>query len=179
MRFWTTFIAYELVWFAAVSGAGHGLAWPGVVATMLFAAWRVAGSPQRDVELKLLAVALLLGFVLEDVWVRFGFIRYAAPWPVRAHPAWLLALWAAFGLTIVPLFRYLHSRPWLAALFGGVGGPLAYLGAARGWNAVLLPARSGASLLALAVGWGAAFPCLTLLARHWLAAAGPSAGSAR
>jgi len=178
MRFWTTFIAYELVWFAAVTGAAHGMAWPGIAAAMLFASWRVAGSPHRDVELKLLAVALLFGFALEDVWVRAGLIRYAAPWPAPAHPAWLLALWAAFGLTIVPLFRHLHARPWLAALFGGIGGPLAYLGAARGWNAVLLPARSGPSLLALAVGWGAALPCLTLLARHWLTAAGSSASGA-
>ena len=178
MKFWTTFVAYELVWFAAVIGAGHGLVWPGVAATMLFATWRVAGSAHRVVELKLIAVALLLGFALEDIWVRFGLIRYAAPWPEPAHPAWLLALWAAFGLTVVPLFRYLHGRPWLAALLGALGGPLAYLGAARGWNAVLLPSRPWPSLLALAVGWAAAFPCLTLLARYWLALAGARAGGA-
>lgn len=170
MRFWITLVAYELVWFAAVIGAGHGLVWPGVAGTMLFVAWRVAESPHRRVELQLIAVGLLLGLVLEEIWVRLGLIRYSAPWPAPTHPAWLLALWAAFALTVVPLFGYLHARPWLAALFGAIGGPLAYLGAARGWHAVLLPSREWPSLVALAVGWGIAFPCLTLLARHWLTA---------
>ncbi len=153
VKFWITLVAYELVWFAAVIGAGHGLVWPGVVATMVFALWRLAGSTHRRVELKLIAVALLLGVILEGIWGHFGLIRYAAPWPLPSHPAWLMALWAAFALTVVPLFGYLHARPWLAAAFGAVGGPLAYLGAARGWHAVLLlltavaePARAGGRL---------------------------------
>lgn len=168
MTFWVTLAAYELVWFAAVIGAGRGLAWPGVAGTLLFAAWRLTTSAHRATELKLIATALLLGFILETLWVRLGLIRYAAPWPMPSHPAWLLALWAAFALTVVPLFGYLHARPWLAAALGAVGGPLAYLGAARGWHAVLMPAPKWPSLLALALGWGIALPCLTALARHWL-----------
>lgn len=177
MTFWATLAAYELVWFAAVIGAGHGLAWPGVAGTLLFAAWRLAASDHRRTELKLIAVALLLGFLLETLWVALGLIRYAAPWPTPTHPAWLMALWAAFALTVVPLFGYLRGRPGLAAALGAAGGPLAYLGAARGWHAVLLPAREWPSLLALAVGWGIALPCLTGLARHWLSAPAPSAAS--
>ena len=173
MTFWATLAAYELVWFAAVIGAGHGLAWPGVAGTLLFATWRLTVSRHRATELKLVAVALLLGLFLETLWVRFGLLRFAAPWPVQTHPAWLMALWAAFALTVVPLFGYLRERPWLAAALGAAGGPLAYLGAARGWHAVLLPAPQWPSLLALAVGWGIALPCLTGLARHWLRSAAP------
>jgi len=173
MTFWATLAAYELVWFAAVIGAGHGLAWPGVAGTLLFATWRLTVSRHRATELKLIAVALLLGFFLETLWVRLGLIRFAAPWPVQTHPAWLMALWAAFALTVIPLFGYLRERPWLAAALGAAGGPLAYLGAARGWHAVLLPAPEWPSLLALAVGWGIALPCLTGLARRWLAPAAP------
>ena len=168
MKFWITLVAYELVWFAAVIGAGHGLVWPGVVATMVFALWRFAGSTRPRVELKLVVVGLALGVILEGIWGHFRLIRYAAPWPLPSHPAWLMALWAAFALTVVPLFGYLHARPWLAAAFGAVGGPLAYLGAARGWHAVLLSSPQWLSLLALAAGWAIAFPCLTVLARHWL-----------
>lgn len=171
MRFWLTLIAYEVVWFAAVIGAGHGHAWPGVVGTALFASWRLVGSSHRQVELRLVAVALVFGIILESALVDGGLIRYAAPWPTPSDPAWLLALWVAFALTVVPLFGYLHARPVLAAAFGAVGGPLAYLGAARGWHAVLLPAAKWRSLLALAVGWAIVFPCLTVLARRWLAAA--------
>lgn len=168
MNFWATLIAYEIVWFAAVIGAGHGIAWPGVLGALLFAAWRLGVSPRRDVELRLVVVTLLLGAVLETLWVRAGLVRYAVPWPLPETPAWLMALWLAFALTIVPLLGYLHERPWLAAVFGAIGGPLAYLGAARGWHAVLLPSPAWRTLAALAIGWGIALPLLCALAHRWL-----------
>jgi hypothetical protein len=168
MNFWLTLIAYQAVWFAAVIGAGRGLWWPGVAATLAFAAWRLAVSAHRRVEWRLLAVALLLGLALENLWVRSDLLSYAAPWPWAAAPAWLIALWLAFALTIVPLFGYLHARPLLAALFGALGGPLAYLGAARGWQAVQLPTPAWPALLALGAGWALALPLLATLARRWL-----------
>lgn len=168
MKFWLTLVAYEAVWFAAVIGAGHGLAWPGVVGALLFAAWRLAVSVHWRIELRLIAIGLLLGVVTEAAWGYGGLIRYAAPWPWAEVPAWILALWVAFALTIVPLFGYLHERPWLAALFGAIGGPLAYLGAARGWNAAIFVAPIWQVLPWLALGWGIALPLLTSLARYWL-----------
>lgn len=168
MNFWLILIAYEAVWFVAVIGAGHGQGWPGVLAALAFAAWRLAASTHWRVEWRLAVVALLLGLVLENLWVRFGLVEYAAPWPWAESPAWLMSLWLAFALTIVPLFGYLHARPVLAAVFGAVGGPLAYLGAARGWHALRLPTPMWPTLLALAAGWAVAFPLLTTLARRWL-----------
>ncbi|MGC8518211.1 MAG: DUF2878 domain-containing protein [Steroidobacteraceae bacterium] len=172
-----TFIAYELVWFAAVIGAGRARAWPGVCAAALFIAWRLTVSRRRALEVRLCALALLLGAALETVWVRAGLIRYAAAWPLESSPAWLLALWASFGLTIVPLFGYLHSRPWLAATLGALGGPASYWAAARGWHAVIFPVRPLPTLLALSVGWAAALPALTTLARRWLPTASARSGA--
>jgi hypothetical protein len=106
-----TFIAYEIVWFSAVIGAGHGRVWPGVGAAVAFSAWRLTVSTHRRADARLFAVSLLIGCVLEGCWVHSGLIRYAAAWPLAATPAWLLALWASFGLTIIPLFGYLHARP--------------------------------------------------------------------
>lgn len=170
MTFWITLVAYQLVWFVAVIGAGHGSGWPGVLAAALFAGWRLAVSHRRAVELRLALIALVLGLVLEAAWTGSGLVRYAAPWPLPAAPAWLIALWVVFALTIVPLFGYLHARPGLAALFGAVGGPLAYLGAARGWHAVVMNPPIWQALLALAAGWAIAMPLLTSLARRWLVA---------
>lgn len=163
-----TFIAYEIVWFAAVIGAGHGRVWPGVGAAAVFSAWRLTVSSRRAVEVRLFALALLIGGVLETCWMRSGLIHYAANWPALCPPAWLLALWASFGLTIVPLFGYLHERPWLAAALGALGGPLSYSAAARGWHAVVLPQPLWPTLLALGLGWAVALPALTILARRWL-----------
>ncbi len=168
MNFWLTLIAYEAVWFAAVIGAGHGRWWPGVFSALAFAAWRLAVSAHRRLECRLAAVAVLLGLALENLYVHGGLLRYAAAWPYAGSPAWLIALWLAFALTIVPLFGYLHARPVLAAAFGALGGPLAYLGAARGWHAVIFPTPMWPALLALAAGWAVALPLLATLARQGL-----------
>lgn len=171
MTFWFTLGAYEAVWFSAVIGASHGLAWPGVLAAALFAGWRITVSEQRQIELRLIAAGLLLGATLESAWVYGGLIRYAADWPMVQVPAWILALWIAFGLTIVPLFGYLHERPWLAALLGAIGGPLSYFAAARGWHVAFFEAPDWQIVIAMAFGWGIALPALTQLARHLLRAA--------
>lgn len=168
MNFWLPLIGYEAVWFVAVIGAGRDLWWPGVAATVLFAIWRLVVSPHRSVEVRIALVALVLGIVFDAALVAMNLTHYAAAWPLPVLPAWLTALWVAFALTIVPLFAYLHARPWLAAQFGFIGGPLAYLGAAHGWHAVTLSTPTWRALLALAFGWGIALPLLCLSARHWL-----------
>lgn len=173
-EFWTTLLAYDGVWLTAVSGAGHGLAWPGVVAMAVFAAWRLWVSSNRAIELKLAAVTVVLALALESLWVTAGLIVYSAPWPLPNAPAWLIALWVAFSLTVVPLFGPLQRRPALAALLGAVGGPLAYLGAARA-NALQWVAPAWHGLLALSVGWAIAMPSLTSLAGRWLRASAQEA----
>jgi hypothetical protein len=125
-------------------------------------------SPHRLLEARLVLVALAVGLVLENLWVRSGLLDYAAAWPWAGSPAWILALWWAFALAIVPLLGYLHRRLLLAALFGAIGGPLAYLGAARGWDVVQFASPQWHSLLALAAGWALAMPLLAWLARRGL-----------
>jgi hypothetical protein len=176
MSFWITLAAYELVWLAAVLGAGRGLAWPGVAAVGLFAAWRLSVSRCRQVELRLVAVTVLLALALEGLWVTAGFIVYSAPWPLATAPAWLIGLWVAFALTLVPLFRHLHSRPLLAGVLGAVGGPLAYLGGARA-HALQFPAPPWRGLLALALGWAIVVPSLTSLAGRWSRTGSPVAST--
>jgi Protein of unknown function (DUF2878) len=165
--FWSTLIAYEVVWLCAVAGAGHGLVWPGVAAAGLFASWRLAASPRRRVELRLIAVTVVTALALEGLWVTSGLIAYAAPWPLPSAPAWLLALWVAFALTLVPLFGHLHGRPGLAMLAGAVGGPLAYAGAAR-MHALQFSMPAWRGLAALSLGWAVALPSLTALAARGL-----------
>lgn len=167
MIFWLTLFACQATWFAAVIGAGHGLWWPGVLATVLFTLWRGVISPNRRLELRLIAAALALGVVLENLWVASGLLDYAVAWPWAGSPAWILALWWAFALAIVPLFGYLRNRLGLATVMGAIGGPLAYLGAARGWDVVRFAEPAWTSLLALGAGWAVAMPLLV-----WLSGSG-------
>jgi hypothetical protein len=176
VSFWTTLVAYQAVWFASVIGAGHDRTWPGLLAATLFAAWRLGTSARRDVELRLMALALALGLLFDGALARSGSLAYAAPWPAGFAPAWILGMWLAFALTVVPLLGTLQARPWLAAAFGAIGGPLAYLGAARGWQAVRFAPPVWHALLWLAIGWGISVPLLSTLARHWSHGATPQVG---
>jgi hypothetical protein len=167
MNFWITLLAYEAVWFASVIGAAHGHTWPALLGVALFAAWRLGVSTTRNVELRLMGLALVLGLLLDGTLLRSGLLVYATPWPAGIAPAWILALWLAFALTIVPLFGYLRDRVWLAAAFGAIGGPLAYLGAARGFDAVQFTPPHWRALALLALDWGLAMPLLVVQARRW------------
>lgn len=163
MTFWLTLFGYEAAWFCTVAAAGSGMAWPGVLAATLFVSWRLIESRQRRAECLLLAVALLLGAGMESVWIRNGWITYAAMWPMLPVPAWILGLWACFALTVRPLFGTLRGRPWLAVVVGGLGGPLAYAAAEHGWHAALVTAPVWRGWCAIAVGWSVALPLLVAL----------------
>ncbi|CAM5417171.1 DUF2878 domain-containing protein [Rhodanobacter lindaniclasticus] len=166
MSFWLSLIGYQAVWFAAVIGAGHGLVWPGVLGTLVYALVQLAGARNIRVDLALIAAGLLFGCLLDGTLSRSGLARYAAGWPDPAWaPGWILALWVSFALTFSQSLRYLQTRLWLAALLGLVGGPLAYLGAARGWQVVTFAEPTWRAVLALALGWALATPALAWLAR--------------
>lgn len=167
MSFWANLIGYQLVWFAAVIGAAHGLAWPGVAAMLLFASAQLLLVRHWRMDLTLMASAFVLGFLLDGGLIRAGLASYLSGWPGSAlAPAWILALWMAFSLTFSQSLRYLQERLWLAALFGFVGGPLAYLGAARTWHVVSFAVPAWHGLLCLGVGWALATPALAWLARR-------------
>ena len=167
MKFWASLIGYQLVWFAAVIGAGRGLAWPGIVGMLVYAACQLAAARHYKVDLSLMATAIVLGLLVDGGLIRTGLASYAAPWPSGGWaPAWILALWATFAMTFTQSLRWLQTRLWLAALLGAIGGPLAYLGASRGWHAVSFADPAWRGLLWLGLGWALATPALARLARH-------------
>lgn len=166
MSFWSNLIGYQAVWFAAVIGAGRGTPWPGTIAAALFVAWQLS-QRGRAREWRLLAAAVLAGVLVDGGLAWSAQLRYAAAQPALpagGAPLWILALWSAFALTLTRSMAVLQSRAWLAPLLGAIGAPLAYLGAARGWQAVTFAAPSWPGLLALAGGWALALTCLSRLA---------------
>lgn len=166
MVFWANVLGNQLVWFAAVVGAGRGLAWPGVLAATVFILAQWLASRTRRADAMLVASALLLGLGVDTLLARSGLLHYAAPWSGSLlAPAWILALWAAFAMTLNHSFRAVR-RPLPALLLGAIGGPLAYLGAARGWHAVdfALPASRG--VIAIGAGWTIALSVLAAIARR-------------
>ncbi|HEY5970750.1 MAG TPA: DUF2878 domain-containing protein [Pseudoxanthomonas sp.] len=162
-------LGYQGVWFIAVAAAARDQPWWGVIAASVFIAVQWAFSATRRDDLKLLVVAVALGALLDGTFALNGWLHYAAGQPGMVAPTWILAIWAAFALTLNHSLRFLQGRPWWSMLLGAIGGPLAYLGAARGFGAVTFIAPGYAGLAALAVAWAVALPLLMHLAWRWRA----------
>lgn len=168
MNFWISLLGYQVVWFSAVVGAGHGLIWPGLLTTAVYATWQLSISRQRKADLLLICTALVAGCVLDGALLNTGLLHYTAMSPLgMLPPLWILALWVSFALTFTQSLRYLQTRLMVAVLLGAIGGPLAYLGAARGWYVVTFAPPLWLDLALLAAGWGLATPLLAWLARTW------------
>lgn len=160
-------IGYQAVWLASIAGAGQGLAWAGPLAALLFVAGTLAFGGKALADLRLLAIALPLGFLLDSVFAASGWLRYAEPWPwTWAAPIWIWSLWAGFSLTLNHALDFLRHRPWAAAALGLVGGPLAYWTAAGAFDAVSFGAPVPWVLMALALGWALALPLLFSIDRR-------------
>jgi hypothetical protein len=163
MNLWLNAIGYQLVWLAAVWGATHERGWLATAALLPFALVHMC---RRDGHLDawLMLAACIVGGLLDSLYAASGVVAYASPFPSpEAAPLWIVALWAAFALTLRHSLRFLRGRPLLAAAFGAVGAPLAYLAAARGGHAVQFPHGTRVAMGTLALGWAIVLPALMCL----------------
>lgn len=167
MRVLINAAGYQLAWFAAVIAAARGWPWLAMLAPLAFAAAAWWTSHRRTCDARLLACALVLGVAIDGTLVASGLLRYAAATPALLAPLWILAIWVAFAMTLNHSLAFLQSRLWLAAALGGVGGPLAYVAAARGFDAVAFAPPAWRATAFLALAWAIAMPLLAALARHW------------
>ena len=77
----------------------------------------------------------------------------------------LTTILIAFAMTLQHSLQWVIARPAVAIAFGMIGGPLAYWGASRGFDAVAFTMPLQATLT-LAIGWGIAMGVLTAIARR-------------
>lgn len=155
---------FQTVWFAAVLGAARGIPWLGPLAMLPVIAIHLTLLERRRGEIKLLLTAGLLGLIFDTLFVYGGvFTPLQHLFPRPFSPPWMICLWINFAATLNVSMAWLRGRYLLAALFGAIGGPLAYYSGARLGATELLPTTTG--LLLLAIGWGAMTPLLVWLAK--------------
>jgi hypothetical protein len=169
MKAWLpNMLAFQATWLAAVGGAGRGWWWCGPLALAVFAAWQLPASRWPRADALLMLVAGIVGFGLDTLWVRLGLIEFAQPMPwVHVAPAWIVALWMGFALTLNHSMAVLKTRPAAAMVLGALGGPLAYVVAQNAWQATTLSQPAWQPLLALALAWGVLTPLLLALATRF------------
>ena len=105
----------------------------------------------------------MLGFLFDTTLVTTGVfmpVSYILPRPFS--PPWMVALWLNFAATLNVSLAWLRGNYALAAVFGAVGGPLAYYSGAKLGATEALPTTTG--MLLLVVGWGLMTPLLVWLA---------------
>ncbi|KJV34869.1 hypothetical protein VI08_09750 [Luteibacter yeojuensis] len=176
---WLNFLGYQAVWFALVIGAAHGSTVPAMMAGVAFIAIQGVLDPRPWDDARRIALALALGMVIDGIPAWLGWWHYASPSPAvppGGAPLWILTLWACFATTLDRSLSYVRPRPLIGALLGAVGGPLAYLGAARGWQAVTFTCPPALYLGWLGTAWALAIPAL---AWPWRPHMGSPSGSDR
>lgn len=160
---------YQVVWLACALGAGRGASWPGILASLTFIAASLCFEPRRREALAVIAASGISGAVFETALLQGSLVNYGASWPSASlAPAWIIALWLAFGAVIPSMAAILGSRPARnAAAIAIVTAPLAYWAGARlGALEMLQPAWTG--YVAIALGWAVLLPGLTALSRALL-----------
>ncbi|URL60189.1 DUF2878 domain-containing protein [Luteibacter flocculans] len=139
LGFWANLLGYQGVWFLLVSGAARSSLVVPIAAAVAFVVVQLIMTAEPRSEGRLVVAALLLGSITDGVAAALDWLRYASPAPAlppQGAPLWILMLWASFATTINRSLTVVRGRPWLAAVLGGLGAPLAYSAAASGWHAV-------------------------------------------
>ena len=160
------FILFQIGWFACVVGAAKQMPWFGVMVVLAIVIWHLSQAKQPKLEVYLLILTLIIGAIYDQTMLQNNLLTYQAHgWSNSLTPAWILALWAEFATILNVSLRWMRGRWLIAILFGAIGGPLAYVGAAR-LGAVSLDAIP-LSYVALSVGWAIITPLLLKLSERF------------
>lgn len=157
------FVLFQLSWFSCVLGAVWGLPLFGPVIALVVSGLHVSSTRKPGSELFFLVLACVTGTSLDLIPLYLGAFSFAVetgvPW---GYPVWMSALWLGFATTFRSSLSWLSGRYTLAAIFGLVGGPLAYL-AGEKLGAIMLGSDTLISLFVIGVFWAVVTPALFLL----------------
>ena len=165
------FILFQIAWFACVLGAARDMPWLGVYVTIGIVSWHLYQAKSAKPEIILLLIALLIGAAFDQLMHSTHLLTYQAHgWSNNLVPVWILALWAGFVTALNVSLRWMKDIKsqvkWLVMiLFGAIGGPLAYMGAAK-LGAVTLNSVP-TSPLVLGLGWAIITPLLVFLSQKY------------
>lgn len=157
------FVAFQLAWFACVLGGAHDRVAAGTMAVAAVVGLHLALAPRPGPEARLVATVTAIGLAWDSLIVSLGLMSYpTGTFAAGVAPLWILAMWALFATTLKLSMSWLKGRPWLAAAFGAVGGPLAYV-AGRKLGGVEMN-EPALALLVQGLGWAVMMPLLLRLA---------------
>jgi len=150
---------FQAGWFACVFGAAHDLTWLGLAMVFLATTVHLVAARQRLREAGLLLICALVGLGFDSALLLTGWVEYPdGGWVEGLAPIWIVAMWVLFGTTLNQSLAWMKGRPWLALIFGVIGGPLSYFAGER--LGAMTMNQPLAAAFALAAGWGVLLPLL-------------------
>ena len=60
---------FQALWFACVIGGAKGILWPALLLMLVMLVWQLADSRRHVNDIKLLVVAIILGLVIDSIWI--------------------------------------------------------------------------------------------------------------
>lgn len=158
-------LAYQAIWFSAILWATTGAVVGCVIILFLLSI-----SDRRGDDLRMAGFLIFLGLLVDGSLQQVGFFTFTTGGsPI---PFWLLVIWAGLATTIHHSLAWLKNKLLLAAIFGAVGGPLAYWAGTR-MGAASFNWSLTSSLLVLAAIWSLIFPTIMLFSREQSASQTP------
>jgi hypothetical protein len=158
------YLGLQLGWLACAWGAANGRIWLGPLVVSIHLAIHFLWSKSRRRDAVFIAIATLLGLLVDSLQKATGLVVYAADLPLIPWlaPPWIIAMWTLFGTAISTSLKWLNDRYALAALLGAIFGPLSYR-AGGAFGAASFPLGDLLTLGILAAIWAAILPVLILI----------------
>lgn len=159
-------IGFQIGWFACVLGAAYGYPLLGPLVALPVIGLHLMRQTDRAAEIALMLFVALIGSTYDQTLMWFGLVGYSASiWSLDLLPIWMITLWLLFATTLNVSLKWLQGRYLIAAMFGFIGGPLAYWGGAK--LGAIHWLQHFELLLALAIGWAVLMPVLAWLAAYF------------
>ncbi len=134
------FIAFKLCWLALIY-------WQYLLIVPVVLYWAFAMVRLHHKARLAVLLITLCGVLLDSLLIASGWLSFVG---ANMLPVWMIVLWACFALMLVQVLADMLRYKWLAALFGALGGPLAYWGgSALGGQLLYQPVLELSLVLAL------------------------------
>ena len=160
------FVLFQLGWLACVISAANQQPLFGAVIASVIIGFHIFRASIPANELKLIAIAILIGLAWDSILVWQGLLVYTTGmWLPFLAPYWIIVMWALFATTLNVSLRWLKGKLWYAVVFGAMGGPLAYYAGQR-LGAVEF-SETYLALGALFIGWAVFTPLLMVLSERY------------
>lgn len=162
MNMLVNIILYQLVWLLCVFFHNNGVI-PAVALLVL----HLYLSPVKRQDSIMMLVLLFAGIIIDGSLQQFDILQFTGQsLPI---PLWLAVIWLALATLVHHSLYWLKSKIVLSAVFGAIGGPLAYWAGVRA-GAASFATDATTSLGVLAAVWFILWPLVMLVGQKVLPA---------